>query len=159
MTFDRSTDLAALITEITTDPDGLGYATAPTWDIGEIADALNLKRTQYQVDKPYISSADVRASCTYDAYNNLSIDEQEWLRWITGSNGLNEENLKVTDDLKQQLAGVPTANSAIWAAGNRNEMNPVMLSLIRFDGSRAEDLFGYGSSISTADVVAARDAQ
>ena len=73
---------------------------------------------------------------------------------MTGSNGFNEENVTVTTDLRARLTD---GTNSIWAAGDRTEMNQVMLDLIDIDGSRAEELFGIGTVISRADWIEARD--
>jgi len=153
MAFDRNdpVQLAELKDEMNTDPLGIGYdplgANQPNVDL------INAKN--YTVDKPKISASDVRSTTTYDAYNNLSIDEQEWIRWMTGSNGFDEENMTVTPDLRTQLTGPDAAS--IWAVADRTEMNAAMLALFEVPGSRAEVLWGYGTSISTTDWAAARD--
>ena len=155
MAFDRtdSADLAALQSEVNTDPLAIGYdPNGPTQDLLDLLNAKN-----YTVSKPKISQALVRSTCTYDAYNNLAIDEQEWIQWMTGSNGSDDETLPVTADLRQQLAGDPTATGSIWAVADRTAMNAAMLALIDVPGSRAEVLFGYGTNITRADWLAARD--
>ena len=154
MSFDVNdpADLLALKTEIETDPTGLGYSDENTSD--DLA-LINDTRTTIKVTKPKIGSAHVRSACTYSAYNNLSIDEQEWIRWMTGSNGFEEENMDVTPDLITNLTG--PASASIWAVGDRDEMNAAMLALIEVDGSRAEELFGYGTGISINDWIAARN--
>ena len=153
MSFDRNdpADLLALKTEVTTDPLGLGYDTDA--NVTQITDIINSK--DFTVSKPKISSALVRSTCTYDAYNGLAIDEQEWLTWMTGSNGYEEENMTVTDDLRTQLAG--SGSDSIWAVADRTAMVTAMTELIDVHGSRAEVLFGYGTSISTDDWTTARD--
>ena len=103
----------------------------------------------YTVSKLVISADDVRSACTYDAYNNLAIDEQEWIRWMTPPG---VENMLVTSDLRTNLTD---GSNAIWAAANRTEMNAAMLALIDVPGSRAQDLFGYDTSISSQDWLAA----
>lgn len=159
--FDRQdpADLLALKTEVETDPLGLGYDHT-SGNTSLIVNGINEVRTSaptFVVSKPKISAADVRALTTYDAYNNLAIDEQEWIRWITGSNGVNEESLVVTPDLRQNLAGDPTDTGSIWAVGERATMNAAMLGLMDVPASRAEDLFGYGTTISDTDWTTARD--
>ena len=154
MAFDRTdpADLLALKNEIANDPDGLGYLPGSTQQ--GVLDVINLARPTYTVSKPKISAANVRSATTYDAYNALLADEQEWLRWITGSNGVNEESLVVTPDLRTQLTD---AADSIWSAGTKVVMNAAMLALIDIDGSRAEDLFGFGTVISRDDWFEARD--
>ena len=152
MSFDINdpADLLSLKNEIANDPLGLGYSTENTQtDL----DLINVKRVTITVSKPEISSALIRSTCTYDAYNNLAIDEQEWIRWITpGAKG--EEDLTVTADLKTRITGPDAAS--IWAVADRVVMNAAMLDLIDVDGSRAEELFGFNASISLLDWVTAR---
>ncbi len=154
MAFDRSnqTHLTTLKNEIETDPDGLGYFTNSVTQ--GILNIINLKSPSYMIDKPKISSAAIRSAVTYDAYNALAIDEQEWIRWMTGSNGFNEENVVVTPDLKTKLTD-PSDN--FWSAATESEMNAAMLALITVEGSRADNLFGYGTNITDTDWYAARD--
>lgn len=161
MSFDRTDpiDLAALKSEVETDPTGIGYDQSQT-DSG-IIDPINLKRATIKLTRPKILSSDVRATCTYDAYNNLSIDEQEWIRWMTASDPADqsaEGNVAVTPDLRLRLADPDgNGNGSIWAVGDRTEMNAAMLALMDVDASRAEQLFGYGTAISRDDWFAARD--
>ncbi|MEZ0155269.1 MAG: hypothetical protein AB9Q22_10270 [Candidatus Reddybacter sp.] len=157
--FDRTdpADLLALKTEVNSDPLGFAY-NAATGDTGLVLSTVNLARAQFVVSKPSIAPGDVRATCTYDAYNNLSIDEQEWIRWMTGSGGNSAASLVVTVDLRLRLTDAEgSGTGSIWAAADRAEMNQAMLDLIDVAGSRAENLFGYGTVISRADWIAARD--
>lgn len=158
MSFDRNDpdDLLSLKTEVNTDPLGLGYA-AVIDSTNELLGLLNGKEHSptFIVSKPNISSALVRGTATFDAYDNLLADEQEWLRWMTGSNGFNEENIVVTADLRARLTGPGSAS--IWAVADRVEMNQAMLDLIDVPGSRAEVLYDYGTVISRDDWIAARD--
>lgn len=157
MSFDRNdpADLLALKNEVNSDPLALGY-NAVSGDTGLVLDTINAKDAQFTASKPVISPADVRSTCTYDAYNALSIDEQEWIRWMTGNGG--DEQLPVTADLRLQLTDAEgNGTNSIWAAGDRTAMNAAMLALIDVDGSRAEDLFGIGAVISKTDWFAARD--
>ena len=157
MAFDRTNpaDLLALKTEVNTDPTGLGYA--PDAGTGGLLDLLNGKNPATLVQKPKISSAAVRSAVTYDAYNTLAIDEQEWLRWLTGSNGFEEENLPVSADLRLQLTGDGTPTNSFWSAAQRTVMVAAMLAIMDVPGSRAEILWGFGTSISRDDWIAARD--
>ena len=159
MSFDRNNpdDLLALKTEVNTDPNAYGYVPE---DTNLVLDILALKRVEITVSKPKISSAMVRAAVYLDAYDNLLADRQEWLRWITGSGGFDEESLVVTQDLRDRLTGVlggSITGDSIWAAADDNIMEPIMLALIDIDGSRAEELFGFGTVINRDDWFAARD--
>lgn len=146
--------LLALKTEVETDPNGLGYA-AVIAETANLLALLNDKNSATVLPKPKISAAAVRGATTFDAYNNLSIDEQEWLRWITGSDGRNEESLVVSADVRVQLAD--PEGGTMWAVGNRPAMAAAMLALIDVPASRAEILFGFGTEIGRSDWFAARD--
>jgi len=150
MAFDRndSADLLALKTEINTDPDALGYVPGNTNQGIELINEVST----YIVSKLFISADDVRSTCTSDAYNNLSIDEQAWIRWMTPA-GAGADNLVVTSDLRTQLTGPDDAS--MWAVANRTAMNAAMLDLIDVPGSRAQDLFGYDTAISSQDWLTA----
>lgn len=154
MAFDRTdpTDLAELKSEVTTDPNGYGYDPANTTLVLEI---INQIRATITIEKERISSAHVRGSTTFEAYDGLLVDRQEWLRWMTGSNGFQEENLDVTADLKLQLAGI--GGQSLWAVGERAAMEAAMLALINRDGTRAEELWGIDTTITRDDWIAARD--
>lgn len=158
MSFDRNdpADLAELKAEATNDPDAIGYTVLTDGDTNKFLGEINTKGG-YTVEKPKISAAAVRSATTFDAYDGLLNPEQQWLQWLTGSNGFDEENLDVNDEIKQKFAGIPTANQSIWATGERTEMNAAMSALINVPASRAEDLWGYNTTISRDDWFAARD--
>lgn len=156
--------LQALNDEIDNDPEAIGYKTGATWKGDqEIADLINAKN--YTIDRASIPSEDVRAAVTYGAYNNLSIDEQEWIRWMTPGGSGETGQFKVTADMKLQLsgrtlttngtAGTGNDNSSFWAAANRAAMAPAMLALIEVPGSRAEVLWDEDRIINPAEVGAA----
>lgn len=149
MSFNRNdpADLAALKAEATNDPQAIGYTVIQDGNTNKFIEEINAKN--YTVQKPRISSSDVRAAVTYAAYNNLAIDEQEWIRWIAP--GSTDEDILVTDDIIEQL----TNSSTFWAAGDRTAMQAAMSALINVPGSRAEVLWGYGTSISREDWLAA----
>lgn len=156
MTFDRNNtvDLLTLQTEVNTDPNGYGYDGTITQ--AGVLDPINLKRDTITVSLPTINTKDIIGAIYFEAYNNISIDEQEWIRWITNS----AESLNMTQDLRDRLTGVlggSVTGDSIWAAADDDIMEPIMLALIDVDGSRAEELFGQGTSISRDDWIAARD--
>ena len=157
MSFDRNdpADLLALKTEVNDDPTGVGYD--PTGPTAAILAFLNDKNPATLVAKPKISSAAIRTGVTFDAYDGLSPDEQEWLRWVTGSNGFEEENLPVTPDLGLQLTGNGTPADSMWAVPDRAAMVAAMEAIFNVPGSRAEILFGFGTVITSLDWTTARD--
>lgn len=151
--------LQELHDEIESDPLALGYKeVGGEWKGDQvIADLINAKN--YVVDMPNVEQADIRAATTYDGYNDLLVDEQEWLRWMTPGDGV----FPVTADMKLKLSGrALTVNGAagtgsndlsFWSAAERDVMAPAMLAIIEVPGSRAEVLWGQGTSISLTDVA------
>ncbi len=145
--------------QIEADPEGLGYKEAGgEWkDDQVVADLINAKN--YIIDRDNTPMEDTRATVTYDAYNNLSIDEQEWITWMTPNSG----EFRVNADMKLQLTGrtltvngVPGSgadNDSFWAAADDQDMAPVMLALIEVPGSWAEVLWGERSMVSVLDVA------
>jgi len=152
--------LQALNDEIVNDPETLGYKVGAVWksdgDIKALLDAKNLK-----VDRTSVEQEVVRATVTFSAYNSLSIDEQEWIRWMTPNSG----QLKVTPDVKLQLTGRTAAANGVagtgvdsdsfWAAADDQDMAPALLAIMEVDGSRAEVLWGDGTSPSLGQIGAA----
>ena len=150
-------DLLTLKTEVNTDPNAYGYIPESTQE--GVLDIINLARPEITVSKPYISAGAIKDGTFFEAYDGAGVDEQEWLRWIT-EGGSTEDGLKVTQDLRDRLTGVTggsaTGNS-IWAVGERPAMEAAMLALIDVAGTRAEQLFDYGTIISRNDWITARD--
>lgn len=155
MAFNRNdpADLATLKTEVATDPLALGYDPEGL-GTQDLLNKLNAKN--YTVSKPMINSDDVKDATTYDAFQGLLDPEEVWLQWQTIRQGIGD-NMAVTAELRQKLAGDPISTDSIWAAADRAAMNAAMLALMDVPGSRAEVLFGYGTMISRDDWFAARD--
>lgn len=152
--------LAALKAEIDTDPESLGYKIGVVWKSDQtIADLLNLKNLV--IDRARVDMEDVRGQTSFDNYNPLSIDEQEYIRWQTPNGG----RWLVTAHMKLDLTGralivngAPSTandNASFWAASQRTNVIPKMLALIEIPGSRSEVLWGEGQNITAGNVGAA----
>ena len=143
---------AALKAEIENDPLAIGYKNGADWKADqEIADLLNA--VGYTVNHATVETGDIRASVTFEGFDGLVTAEQAWFEWLT-QNGV----IPVNEEILQQLAGIPTANSSIWASAERTEMNAAMTALMQFQGSRAEVLWGEGTNITASQVGAAANA-
>ncbi len=154
--------LQALHDEIEADPEDLGYKDGGAW-IGDqaIADLINAKN--YTIDPHGVEMEAVRAGVSYDAYNTLAIDEQEWIRWMTPNSGI----FQVTADMKLQLtgrsltsngtAGTGNDSNSFWSAAHRTEMSAAMLALIEVPGGRAGVLWGAGQIVSVSNVGGAEN--
>lgn len=150
--------LQELHDEIENDSQGLGYKeVGGTWKGDNvIVDLINAKN--YKVDNLHVPMEEVRAITSYEGYNDLGMDEQEWIRWMTPNSG----NFMVTPDMKLQLSGRSLAlngnagsgndNQSFWSVATRGEMAPAMLALIEVDGSRAEVLWGQSKTVTISEV-------
>lgn len=159
MAFDRtdSADLATLQAYMQTN-----YAAElAAGQIADIERAMNARQDALTASKERISAAAIRSATTYAAFDGLLGPEQNWLMWITGSNGNEEENVIVTSDLRDRLTGAlggSQTGDSIWAAADDDVMEPAMLALIDISpASEAEVLFSYGTRLSQQDLLAARD--
>lgn len=157
--FDRtdSADLQALNDEVNNDPASRGYA-AVIADTAALLSLINGAVSGVPIGHPSVTAAEIVSATTYDAYNDLAIDEQEFIRWVTTSS----EIVVVTEDLRLQLTGttVPGSQSgpsSWWSAATRTAMVVAMAAILDKEASRAETLFGYGTHISRDDWIAARD--
>lgn len=158
----------ALKDEIVLDPESIGYKNTndawtggpnPTKPFDEIAGLAN--EPDLVIDRATIPMEDARAAATFEAYDSLSIDEQEWIRWVTPNGGA----LRITPDVKLQLSGRTPATNGVagtgadsdsfWAAAHDQDMAPLYLSMIEKAGSRAEVLWGEGCVVTENDVVKA----
>lgn len=150
--------LQALHDRIEADPQAIGYKEAGGEWKGDqvIADLFNAK--DFIIDRASIPMEQVRAGVTYDAYNTLAIDEQEWIQWMTPNSG----EFQVTADMKAQLSGRSLASNGVagtgndsnsfWSAAHRGEMAPAMLALIEVPGSDAEVEWGENTIVSASSV-------
>lgn len=159
MAFDvnNQADLTALKTEVETDPQALGYVPDSTQT--GVLDIINLPRAGIEFQKEFASGALIRSTTTFDAFDALAVAEKEWLQWLTQGISISEEDVLVTTDLTLRLAGENAGGTkqSIWAQANKAAMEPVMRALLFRNGSRAEQLFGLGTVITSADWFAARD--
>ena len=151
--------LVALKDEIVGDPQGLGYknsATANDWkEDSEIADLINAKN--FVIDRPQVASGDINGDTEFAWYDGMTIDKQEFYTLQT-----RREFWKVSADMKLFLtgrslavdgvAGAGADNQSEWAAADDQDAAPAMLALIEVPGSRAEVLWGVGTSISLGQV-------
>lgn len=126
-------DLAALKTELTTDPGKIGYAGKSHEDI-----AILINRPQRTINREQFSGADL-ASCLDPAeFAALTAIQRTWIQMLTGANG----SLTLFASLRQDIRAV-LANATKSLAKFNNTINK--------SGSRAEEL-SLGSVI-TSDVA------
>ena len=156
MAFDRNdaTDLQTLQDEIILDPRGYGYNQNNT-NAGVLI-PINQKRNAITVSNEYLESARLQAEVNFSWYNNLTGRAADWLEWMTRG-----ERVKITRNVRRKLTATSepgvSGGTSIWHADNKTAAHNAMLDMIDIDGSRAEELFGFGTVISKTDWIAARD--
>lgn len=134
---------AALKTELQADPTGLGLAAMLTaGNHAGVAAALNLPRVGITIKRDIIPSHELFEAIVAADYTALSAAERTRLQIILSMGTVNVRG----DNTRAQLAAMFGAGTATRTA---------MLALIDRQGSRAEQLFGSGTSVSAADVAMA----
>lgn len=138
-------DRAALKSEITTDPAALGYAAlVAAGDDAGVAAALNLARagTAYQQYRGPLPAYQVVNATDPADWAALTAQEKQRYQTLTGAGQVDTSN-----------ANLRAMFSAMFPAGSTTRANLTNLALRQ--GSRAEVLFGPGTTITHADVAAA----
>ena len=129
-------DLAALKTELNTDPLTLGYAPhVATNDVKALADIVNLPRATIQIDPTTLPNGTVQAAIVGSEYIALNAAAQR--AWTTI---MTIENIPVKDP------GIRSQILDIWAGGTTTRSN--LGALQSRDASRAEELFGENAAVS-----------
>jgi len=156
-----STQLAALKTELLTDPKNYGYAgqLSPIRNDDKLTQIVNFVRNgvatppagnvgpSIKINNATVDTGVLRAATTYAAYNGLTTGDRAFFNWLTGAG-----SITVNDDNLQTLAGIPITSGSIWATGQRDAMNLAMEAILRRFASRAEELFGRGVVVTTSEV-------
>lgn len=164
--------LAALKTELTTDPRGYGYNAAARND-SDMMERINRKRDGGAGNVPTTPLADggvasgiiklnnltvdaglIRASVTKAAYDGLAATERTWLNFFI-SNGTIVPKADNITALCGTPPGEPTSSAAVWSAATRAVMNPAMEALMRKVASRAEEKFGIGVQVTLDEIGSA----
>ena len=130
-------NLAALKTELTTDPLGRGYAV-----MTDEQAAASLALSDRQADRDMLDSALLVASIVRAEYATLSANDKDYVRLVGAVDG----PLPLTANLKTQLG-------AIFPAGSATRAN--LVALLKRTGSRAEEL-NLGGSPTPSDVADAK---
>jgi hypothetical protein len=137
-------DYAALKTELQTDPDSVGYA-APlaAGQMNALADLLNAipssgASAPYTVNDPLVDSGDARGVIPDSELTGATAAEQQVLEFYFGG-----EQVSNTSEVRTFVQGVSS-----FSAGTKSALN----ALTQREGSRAEELYGAGTTISKGDI-------
>lgn len=134
-------DLAALKTELTTDPAVLGYASHITAGrMGELAKLINEVRGTIVISRGVIETHEIFEATDPTEWGALSADEKQRYQGILSMGTVDVDGDNVRD-----------AFLAMFAAGSTTRAN--LAALRTRDGSRADELFG--SDVSFTQIAEA----
>lgn len=129
-------NLQTLKTEITTDPNTVGYS---QMDDSAIADSLNAPGPQ--VDRDSITGGEIASAVDLAEWKALTnVLDREYVTAL-----MSVDSIPLTQNFKQNVAG-------LFGAGSETRAN--LLALLKRTGSRAEEL-GLGR-VTPSDVANAR---
>jgi len=137
-------DYVALKTEITTDPTARGYAApyAAGSDI-EVANLLNEIQAGIEVDVPFLDAWELQGAIVATEFAALDADRRAL--W---------SNILVAGRIEVQNTNVRNQILLIWVAGTTTRSN--IAALQTRNGSRAEQLFGFGTTVTHSQVSQTR---
>lgn len=139
-------EITELADELTTDPDGLGYADADGLQSNaELGRLLNEVRPEYTVWRPRVEGRDIVGATVPDEWTALDAQERERFMALTGASG-------GVDTSSQH---VRTAFARMFGPDTTTRAN--LIDLAQRNASRAEALFGEGTSVTLEDIRAARE--
>lgn len=142
-------DYVALHTELTTDPNGYGYA--PLIAIGNdagLADLLNQPRAAISIARPDVTPLEVlEAIKVTDFVSNANVLYASWFESLTQFASLRILKADGTD------TRVMTNLMSILSNGSASETR--LRALASRQGSRAEQLFGPGATVTHMDIATA----
>jgi len=148
-----SIDLQALKDEINTNLVSMSYLAFT--EANDVANAVVINNSDganpRTVNFDTVDTAAIRGATTFNAFDGLTAAETDWFSWLT-QNG----EIPVNDDTLENLAGI--GGNSKWAVSDRPTMEPRMVALMQFTGSRAQEIKDtLGASVVTpADIRDAR---
>jgi len=139
------TDYVILNTEITTDPESLGYAGKTDPEVADLLNTIGLVAPAEKVDVGVLNGQELSMAVEITEYVALNAASRDgWNTILSAGDGqVDVDDQRVVDQI-----------AAIWGAGTTTRAN--LLALKTRPCSRAETLFGRGVSIHHLDVAQAR---
>ncbi|MEO0166747.1 MAG: hypothetical protein ABIL39_11495 [candidate division WOR-3 bacterium] len=137
-------DYITLKNEFVNDPRGYGYTIY--WENGQdwkLAELINEVRNNIKIDRELVNAYEVFECIVPEEWAALTTQEKERIRLILA---MGQVNLKG--------ANTRAAFQAAFGTGTTTRAN--LINLLKRNGSRAEELFGAGTSITWEDVAKAR---
>jgi hypothetical protein len=151
---------AQLAAELTGDPEGIGYAPhVASGAHATLADLLNAPRAGIVVRRQDVSVAEIYSAIRVADYTPLPANanavqlstERRYLAWLSGLGALGGSVRVLNEDdtdtpIAENLRAMFPAASATWQR---------LVALARRDGSRAEQLGGFGTVVTPAEIALA----
>ena len=147
-------NLQAIKDEITNNPVAMPYPAFIDGNDVAISEIMNNSAgtSPRTVNNESVDTGLIRGATTFEAFDGLVAAEETYIQWIT-VNGV----IPVNDDTLKNFAGV--GGNSLWAVADRLTMEPRMLSLMQFQGSRAQEIAATigTSSVTPSDIANARN--
>jgi hypothetical protein len=137
-------DYLALKNEFITDPKSYGYS--EFWSNGQdwkLAELINQVRDSIQINRDIVSSYQIFEAMVPEEWAALSVQEKQRIQIILSMGEISTKGVNTR-----------AAFQAAFAAGTVTRTN--LITLLTRKGSRAEELFGAGISVSWDDVARSR---
>lgn len=146
-------DLAALKTELETNPASMPYLALVAANDQSNADIINNSdgNNPRTLNQDTILTSQFVGGTTYAAYDGLSAAERTYYDMLVG-----RESIAVTPDTLANLAGI--GGTSRWAVSDRPTMEPRVAALMQYTGSRAEEISDTlgASRVAPIDIADAR---
>jgi hypothetical protein len=134
---------SALKTELQTDPNAYGYAALLSAGNQQgCANALNLVRAAITIDRQYLEAYEIWEAIVPTEWLALNADNKQRISTILGMSKINAKGTNTRAAFLAAFTGGTTTRTNLAALQTRQ-------------GSRAEQLFGEGVTVSAADVALA----
>lgn len=136
--------MAALTTEVTTDPKGIGYAGA-SGNAATIADLMNLAPepiaagSQEQIYRTRADSRDLMACLILSEYAAITQANRDYLTMLFSQPLVNTGDANIRTQVASVFGGATTSRANLIAAASKQ-------------ASRSQALFGDGFSVSAVQV-------
>lgn len=144
-------DLLALKSELTNDPQSLGLVAPPAIDDVGNADKLNLVRDTLQIDREAIPVTEIFLNIDRDEYVALAAADRDWLRGVSQGTTINPKS------------GGEVREGILQLFGAQTETRANLLAILTEDANRINHMFKAGllqagGNVTPSDMSAARNA-
>lgn len=138
----------ALRDEIDNDPQGIGYKNGTTWKAdSEIRDLINDPANGINMRKNRMTAKEFVESIDVSEWDALTVGERQYCSMLIRDGFVDVEPDRVFTNL----------NGVIFTNARCPNSRALLIGVLTFAGSRAENLWGEGFTVNTTMVGEARD--